>query len=186
MDKLPFVPAELHLTPAREGADIYLGPATVVRAADKLELSLPDGRLVGARVALAAPYELAAGDVVLAIGRADGHYVIGVLAAAGRTVLRFSGDVEITSETGSVRVSAARGVHLEAPAVEVRAERLRLFASDVLERFGSLVQSVADAIQVRARRSHTVIAESAHTQAGDCTLTTERQVRINGKAIHLG
>jgi hypothetical protein len=179
MDQLPFLPPELQ-------ADVYLGPATVARSGPELALTLPDGRLIAARMALAFPYQAVEGDEVLAIGKGTGCWVIGVIAGRGASALRFAGDVELSSETGSVRIAAAREVNVEAPEVTLRADKLKSFARDAVERLGSLYQSVSEAIQVHARRSHTVVAESAHTQAGDCAITVERQVRINGKAIHLG
>ena len=53
----------------------YLGPAEVAQVSPaEILVRLPGGNLVPARPAMAFTYEPAAGDVVLVIGNADGHY----------------------------------------------------------------------------------------------------------------
>ncbi len=63
----------------------HLGPARVIAVKTGAVLvELEDGAEVSAVLALAFPCAPAPGDVVLAIGRADRHYVIGVIHGTGR------------------------------------------------------------------------------------------------------
>src|SRR5439155_12302793 len=72
----------------------YLGPATVLAVAgDRVKVELPDEH-AWARLALGLPYQPAAGDEVLAVGRAGAWYVIGVLTGRGPTVLTAPADLE--------------------------------------------------------------------------------------------
>jgi hypothetical protein len=178
--------ATLPLPKPDHGA-LYLGPARVSGVATRgVTLALPQGATVEARLALGYGYAPQVGDVVLAIGQSQGHYVIGVLDGRGQATLSFPADVELRSETGSVRVTAAKGVELDAPQIELRTDKLTILARDVVERVGSLCQTVGELWSMRAKRSETLVAETSRTQARDVTITTERQVAINGKTIHLG
>lgn len=165
--------------------DSYLGPATVHDDGPRgVEVELGDGARVQARVALAYGYQPAPGDVVLAIGNADGFYVIGVLATACAR-MSFAGDVEL-SAGGKIRLRGEEGVAIEGPALDVNVGKLAVFARSVTERFHSLRQSVAELLSVRAGSTHTVVEGSSYTRARDATLLTKEKVSINGKAIHLG
>ncbi len=165
----------------------YLGPASVVEAGtDRVLVRLPSGRVTPARLALAFLYEPALDDVVLVIGDAEGCYVIGVLAGTGRAKLTVPGDLELASEGGKVRLSAAKGVEITAPEVELRAGKLRVVADAVKERFGSLCQRVVDSLAVHAGRTHTVVEGSAYSQAKSATMLTADKMTLNGKQIHLG
>ena len=73
----------------------FLGPAEVVEVqGDEVVVELRGGEPARAALALAAPYEPVAGDVLLVIGKDGEHYAIGVLRGSGKTALRVQGDLE--------------------------------------------------------------------------------------------
>ena len=165
----------------------YLGPAEVVDVLPhEIEVHLPSGGAVRARLALAFPYEPAIGDEVLVIGNEDGHYVIGVLSGQGRTALSFRGDVDLRAEGGVLRLSSDRGVEVDAPEVTVLAGKLQQIAGAVAQRFSSLRQTVTELLSVHAGQAHSVVEGSSFSQSKSATILTEGKVTINGKAIHLG
>lgn len=171
-------------TPADK--DFYLGAAEVTSALPhELSVRLPRGATVRARLALAFPYEAQPGDQVLVIGTADGHYVIGVLSGTGQTTLKFPADVEL-SAGGTLRLSAEKGVAVEAPDVSLTTRKLRMIAAEVAQTFTSLRQRVAELWSVQAGQAHTVVEGSMHTQSKSATILTEGKVAINGKEVHLG
>ena len=165
----------------------YLGPADVTKVEPhEVEVRLPSGGLVRARVALAFTYEPQPKDVVLVIGNADGHYVIGVLHGAGRAVLGFPGDVELRAVGGVLHLAGDTGVRLDGPEIEVKAGKLRLLADSVAQKFTELRQPVTTLLSVRAGRTHTVVDDSTYAQSKSATIVTEEKVTINGKSIYLG
>jgi hypothetical protein len=165
----------------------YLGPADVTEVfANEAEVRLPSGVLTRARLALAFTYEPRPDDVVLVIGNADGHYVIGVLSGRGRTVLEFQGDVDLRAVGGSLNLSADKGVRIDAPEVEVQTGKLRMMAGAVMQKFTSLRQRVTELLSVHAGQSHAVVDEAAFQQSKSATIQTQEKVLINGKEIHLG
>jgi len=164
----------------------YLGPADVTKVEPhEVEVRLPSGGLVRARVALAFTYEPQPNDVVLVIGNADGHYVIGVLHGAGRAVLGFPGDVELRAG-GVLHLAGDKGVRLDGPEIEVKAGKLRILADSVAQKFAELRQHVTNLLSVRAGRTHTVVDDSTYAQSKSATIVTEEKVTINGKSIYLG
>lgn len=169
----------------REGD--YLGPATVVEPGGaEVSVELPDGSLQRARPAFVVPYEPAAGDVLLVISKGRDCYAIGVLHGTGRTVLAMPGDVEIRAEGGTLRFFGEKGIELFGPEVSVQAEKLRMVAGSVTQKFTSLVQRVRELMSVQAKEIHTV-AEGAHvTHAKSATILTEETMTINGKQVNLG
>jgi hypothetical protein len=172
--------------PARERTPA-LGPAEVTRASPhEVEVRLEGGAFARAQLALGYPYEPRKGDVVLVIGDAAGHYVIGVLQGTGRSVLELPGDVDLRAVNGVLRLSGDKGVEVTSPEVSIHAGRLQVIADAAVQRFASLCQRVADLLSVHAGQRHTVIEGSSHEQAKSATLLTEEQTTINGKAIYLG
>lgn len=165
----------------------YLGPAEVAEVSPaEILVRLPSGSLVPARPAMAFTYEPAAGDVVLVIGNAEGHYVIGVLQGTGRAVLSFPGDIEINAVNGVLDLGGDKGVRIRSSSVEVQAGKLRFLAETVVQKFSSLRQHVSDLLSVRAGQSHTVVDGAQIAQSKSSTILTEEKVTINGKSIHLG
>jgi len=166
---------------------LHLGPATVVTSASReVELRLEDGRQVAATLALALPYVPAEDDVVLALGKDDRFYVVGVLSSRGQTSLSFRGDVKLQALGGSVQIAADHGVRVQSPKVEIEASELSMRAVEVVQKFESMVQRVRGVLRIRAKRQETTIDESSLTRAKRAAILTEETMSINGKQIHLG
>ena len=165
----------------------YLGPAVAEEVSrEGVLVRLRDGRVRIAELALAFTYEPVAGDALLTIADDDGCWVIGVLAGRGRASLRLEGDIDIASDGGSIRLHAARGVEIDAPEVTVRTRSLRTLADSLVERATTAYRSVREALTTHAGSSHTVVEGTSQTQAGSIGFAAREQVRVNGKAIHLG
>jgi hypothetical protein len=170
----------------------YLGPGEVVAPRDELDarrfvdVRLPSGRIVRAAMALALPYEAARGDVLLVLGGDDAHYVVGVLSGSGKTVLEAKGDLDLRAVGGAIRLESDRAVRIDAPEVEIVADRIRRVAGAVVDTLGTLAQRVRELATIQAGHIHTR-AEGTHVaQAKATTLLSEDKVTINGKAVHLG
>ena len=182
----PLVSPRRPTTPALPAPSEYLGPAEVVQVgANEVTVSLPEGPIVPARLALAFPYRPVVGDTLLVIGRANSHYVIGVLSGKGETVLAFPESVEIRSG-GDLRLTGARSVAVEGFEVSVSANKLHVMAESAIEKLGSLVQRVRALWAVRAGETETLVDETSLTRAKSATILTEETMSINGKQIHLG
>ena len=168
-------------------AEDYLGPATVVETGSpEVKVELPDGGVRAARPAFVVPYEPAAGDVLLVIAKGASCYAIGVLHGTGKTVLAMPGDVEVRAEGGTLRFFGEKGIDLVGPEVSVQAEKLRMVAGSVTQKFTSLVQRVRGLLSVQAKEVHTVAEEAHVTHAKSAAVLTEETMTINGKQIHLG
>lgn len=164
----------------------YLGPAEVLGCSPlSLDVVLPDGRRVEARLALAFSYAPEVGDTVLVIAQ-DEHYVIGVLAGRGKGVLAFPGDLELHAVGGALKLTGDRGVTVEGPSMRVTVGKLELVARAVTQRFESLRQRVTELLHVHAGESHTIVEGTSHLRAESASILTEQKVTLNGKAIHLG
>jgi hypothetical protein len=168
-------------------ANDYLGPAAVVRVAGAdVVVEMPDGSETAAEMAFAFPYAPAEGDVLLVIGRDAATYAIGVLRGAGKTSLRFAGDVDLVAEGGTLRLAGDAGVEVTTQELRVRADRVRTFAGSVIEKVGSLVQRVTGLLSSHAREAQTIVEESSLTQAKSATVVTEDTMTIQARQIHLG
>ena len=178
--------ASLHID-RQPSSDHHLGPARILRTEllGKVLLELRDGAQRHAEMALAFRYEPTVGDTVLAIGDADGCYVIGVLHSAGKTVLSVAGDLEINA-AGALRLRGEQGVAIEGAQMQVEVGKLEIVARQVAQRFERLRQSVSELLSVRAGATHTVVEGATFTRAREATLLTKDKVNINGKSIHLG
>ena len=173
--------------PSQGPAGRHLGPAEVLGVgAANVDVRLEGGDVVTADLALATPYEPAVGDRVLVIGEGERSWVIGVLSGSGRTVLDFEGDVLLRSRRGTVRLSAAQRVEIEAPEVGYQVGTLRVLADSVAFHVSSLTQRVRDLVSVHAGQRREIIDGATSTQAKSSSLVTEEAVKINGKTIHLG
>jgi hypothetical protein len=164
----------------------YLGPARVVGGGPtQVDVELPTGRRVSARLALAFAYAARVDDTMLVIGGPSGHYVIGVLSGAGVSVLEVPGDIELRAG-GELRLAAERGVRVDAPVVEMRSAKLDVIADTVVHTFTSLRQRVRELLSIHAGSAHTVVEQTAYSQAENVTMLTKDKMTLNGKAIHLG
>ena len=163
-----------------------LGTAKVV-AVDgaRVRITVGDGE-AWAQLALAFPYKPVAGDSVLAIGQDEAWYVIGVLQGRGVSSFVAPGDLELRAPNGSIGLVASEGVRIEAPEVELRADRLELAARTVFERFVSAYRRVAEAFHLRAGSVRTVVDETWDVRADRITERATGDVRIDGEKIHLG
>ncbi len=162
----------------------YLGPATVEEiVGNRILLRLPD-REGWAQLALSFPYEPRAGDVVLVIGEED-LFVIGVITGRGKSDFRVPGDLNLEAG-GSVNISGSRGINLESPEISLTADRLEMTAKTVYERFIRGYRWVKSVFQTRAGRMRTIVDSQYNLRAGSISETAQRNVRIDGKQIHLG
>ncbi|HZN62478.1 MAG TPA: DUF3540 domain-containing protein [Planctomycetota bacterium] len=163
-----------------------VGTATIL-AVDGSRVSLSiDGAEAEATMALAYPYRPAPGDTVLALGQESQWYVIGVLRGSGVTTFVAPGDMELRAPNGSIGLTAADGVRIEAPRVSLKADRLELAARSVFERFVQAYRRIAGVFQLRAGRVRTVVGEAYDLRAGRITERADADVRIDGDKIYLG
>jgi hypothetical protein len=166
---------------------LYLGPARVIGVKGlRPEVELPDGRAVVAEMALAFPYNFAVDDVLLLVGRGDGHYVIGVLSARGEVSLRFQGNVKLHAVGGCLDLIADEGLRLRSPELELKARKLKIAADSVVEKVTSFYQTVREVLRVHAGEKHEVVQGLSSLQAERASIATREIITINGKEVHLG
>ena len=167
---------------------LHLGPATVSRAAGRRVQLRREGQEAEewADLALAFPYQPAPGDVVLVVAQEERAYVIGVLQGKGPSVLAFPGDVTLSAPRGAVHIDAAKGVTVNAPSVEMRAETIELEATTLTQRIESAFHWVKDLLQVRAGRSRTVVDGTSHQLAERTFIRSEKETKVDGEKIYLG
>jgi Protein of unknown function (DUF3540). len=176
----------------------YLGPAEVITPAGKpgfIEVCLLDGETLWAQLALALPYTPAVGDEVLVVFQQPAAaYVIGVLQGRGLTTLQVPADLTLSAPNGTIRLAAGRSVQLRGTeSVEittrkatVRATRLNLLATTLVQRLGSAYTWATGLLQFKSRRSRTVTDEGWLVRADHAHLKTTGNTCINGKTVHLG
>lgn len=177
---------------------LYLGPAEVLAPADTsgfVKVRFPNQQTGRARLALAMPYAPAAGDEVLVVRQeTESAYVIGVLTGNGPVTLRVPGDLNLEAPRGAVRIrsaaalqlDSATGVDITAPRATVRAGRLNLLATTLVQRVASAYTWATGLIQTKSRRLRQVSDEGWFVRAGRAHIKTSDNVSINGKTIHLG
>jgi hypothetical protein len=164
----------------------YLGPARVLQSSgNRVQLEFPDA-LPWARLALAFPYEPAIGDVVLAAGKGQTWYVIGVLQGTGKTSFSVPGDFEILAPRGRIHLLAGKGFQLKSPEVKITAGKLELVARRVLERFENAARWVKQTLQLRAGRVRTDVEKEYQVRAGRIIERAREDVTIDGNKINLG
>ena len=185
MSNVAFIRSAPEEAPAQRD---YLGPAEVTGVAEggAVSVRLDDGRAVEVRLATVAPYDPRPGDEVLVIGDGRGHYVIGVLRSSGKAVLEVKGDLEIRAVGGELRLSGEEGVRVEGKELSVEVGRARVLAGAVVSRVASMVQRVAEMLDVQAGEQRTLVRGASFAQSKSATILTEEKVTINGRAIHLG
>ena len=112
--------------------------------------------------------------------------------SSGRAVVHCAGDLRLHSQ-GTVEIEGERGIRIETPSFEVRADEARLtwgkleevvgrlfrFARDAYVRVESLLHTRAGRIRTEAERSHLLQAENVNVQARE-------DVRVQGRSINLG
>jgi len=167
---------------------LRLGPATVSRSVGRRVQLRREGQDAEdwAELALAFPYQPVPGDVVLVVAQEERAYVIGLLHGGGPSVFAFPADVLLSAPNGAIRLDAAKGVTVNAPAVEMRAETIELEARTMTQRIESAFQWVKDLLQVRAGRSRTVVDGTAHQLAERTFIRSEKETKVDGEKIYLG
>lgn len=164
---------------------MYLGPARVVEVKRPgVRLALQDQE-VSATLALSAPYQPAAGDVVLAIGHEEKFYVLGIIAGSGKTVFTTPGDLEFRTR-GKIDFVATEGVRISSARVSVQASRLEFAARSVVERFGDVWRRIQGVFQSRSGRERRVVEGSYHVKAERIVERAEKDVKIDGQEVNLG
>jgi hypothetical protein len=163
-----------------------LGPARVLNVSgERVQLEFPD-ELTWAVVALAFPYQPAAGDTVLAIGQGGSWYVIGVLQGSGKTTVVVPGDLAIRAPAGAIELISAGGVKIKSPMVQIVAGKLEVLAQSVFERFTRATRWVKETFQVRSGRLRARVEGAYDVQAERILERAAGDVKIDGRKIHLG
>jgi hypothetical protein len=177
---------------------VYLGPARVLAAAPRpgyVRIAPPDGEPLWARLALAVPYSPAVGDEILAIRSQGGDaYAIGLLSGTGTTTLRVPGDLHIEAPAGEIRIGAAGKVRIDsadalelaAPQTSVRAARLNLLATNLVQRVTNAFTWASGLVQTKSDRQRCVTENGWLVRAGRAHIKTKDNVHIDGKTVHLG
>ncbi len=171
-----------------DGRDRHLsfGPSTVLAIEDRdVLLASADGPK-RARMAMAQSYRPAVGDEVLAVGRGEEWFVIGLLSGSGETMLTAPGDVTIAAPMGRVQVLARDGIVLKGGLVTILAEKLELTAGHLFERLSTLTQWVSGAVQRRLGRERTHVEGDSDLKAGRIVQIADADVTIDGQRINLG
>ena len=161
------------------------------------------------RVALSAPREgvelSSAGDLTLqarGVVRVQGEAGVQIGAGAsehpsaprvtlGPNALSVSAaKLRAFGQAGNLRVEecevSGRNLRSSWQLAAISAERLEQTARDLRVRASDLIQDVEDALTTRAGRVREWIKGSRYTRAESAELRAERDVRIDGKKIHLG
>ena len=168
----------------------YFGPALVTAVLDReVELEILAGATEErrwARLAIAVAYRPQIGDVVLAIAAAGDCYVIGVIEGHGPTVLNAPGDLELRADSGEVRIAAAQGCIVAAPAVRVEAASLDLIGDTLREEFATVRHRIGELLEVRAKAICTTVADTYRLTARRIFGRGEDGVSIDAPSINLG
>lgn len=171
----------------QQDTTLYLGPATVSRSSGRRALVRRAGETeTWAELALAFPYQPQPGDQVLLVAQEERSYVIGVLQSRGPVVLPFPGDVTLSAPDGAMRLVAGKGVSVEAPSVELRADSVEIEATTMTQRLENACQWVKDLFQVRAGRSRVVVEGTSHQVAERTVIRSEKETKIDGDKIYIG
>lgn len=183
-----------------------------------------DGCIGAARIAFGCIVQPEAGDRVL-IAVADGAiWVTSVLERSSGSPMRLcaEGDVSIMSMRGDVSLIAARSfnldagerVRLAAPAIDLHAGIARFVLDELVQVgrrasllvgkircVGEMVETFADHVLTRARRSSRFVEDSDQLRAGDIDhraestlqmragtmlMTADTVVRVDAEQIHMG
>lgn len=177
-------------TPLPAAAVDFMGPARVLQAEAEgspgLLVRRSDGREVKAQLALAFPYQPADNDILLLVGGAQGHFVIGVIQGQGHARLDIQGNVSLRAVGGELSLEGDRGVRLRGPEVEVVGQKLKVYADAAVQKVNTFYQHVRELWSVKSRSAHVSTTEDYYQRSRNATILTEEVVTMNGKQIHLG
>jgi hypothetical protein len=163
-----------------------LGPAIVREVNGASIVALMEGREIEAVNAMAFPYTPKPGDVVLAIGQPDKHYVIGVLQAQGDMTMTFPANVNLRAPKGHFNFSSGEAIEMHAPEVKVTAGKWTLLARTLTENVTDAMRWVANLSQLKAGRKRTLVEGKDYERAERKIVKAKKDVRLNGERIHLG
>ncbi len=164
-----------------------LSTATILEIGEHVvRLRLEEGGEVPARMALGYPYRPNAGDVVVAIGQGERHFVIGVLRGTGKTVLTAPGDLDLEAPNGRITLVSSEEIRATAPEVTLRANRMQFIAKTLLEKFGNAYRWVQELFETRSGRVRTVAESTIHVKGERIVQRAEKDVKIDGAHIRLG
>lgn len=165
----------------------YLGPARVVRVANRsLLLMLEGDTQVHATLALAFPYQPVADDQVLVIGDATAFWVIGVLHARGRTQLTSEGNVSIHAESGRLRLVGDRGIHLKGRRLHLSTQHLRRLAVTAVETFRERQTQVHEVLKIEAGEVDELSQRRWLMRAKRVVLKALTGARVKSTTVRLG
>ncbi len=174
---------------APSGQVEVLGPAVVVSPRPlraRIEGGAADGREVAVELAVTFPFQPAAGDRLLVVGKGAAFYAIGVLAAAAQPTLSFRGDVDLRAVGGALHLRGDAGLELEAPQITLRAELLRLFADSLTERADTAFRWVKGLLTVQAGESRRTVQGLDHSQCEESVTLAQGTVKLDGHKVLLG
>lgn len=193
MNAMPFFSAE---TPSTNQA------ATVLACEPGRAQIMMRGGPQEARIALSCLVQPAAGDIVMAIEMQGAAWILAVLErpVAAPLILLADGDLTIAA-SGHLRlagadigVDAANAARLTASLIDVQAATWRSVIDEALhvgrrltahvarmKSVSDLVETLADHLLLRARRSTRMVEETEHLRAGEIDLAATGTVHIQAK-----
>lgn len=129
-------------------------------------------------------YEPRSGDLVLVYGQGGSFWITGVVQGNGTSQLAFRGDTAIRAPRG-LRFSAAGGLRLDAPQLDVRTEHLEAEIDHLQERSDEHDLEVMGTIDERAGSCAHVVDGDEDQTAARHTTVAERVVKIDGGLLKL-
>jgi hypothetical protein len=166
--------------------ELYLGPALVINTNGRLILlGLPEDE-VWAFNAVSFPYSPHVGDKVLAIGREGSFYVIGVLAATGKTTFTAPGDLEFRAPRGKIDLVSSEGLNIRTSEMKVVSNHIEYVARSIVEKYENAKCWVRQAFHLRAGSARTVVESTYKLRAERIVEKAKGEVKIDGDKIHLG
>ncbi len=166
--------------------ELYLGPAIVIKTDRRmLMLALPEEN-VWAHNAVSFPYQAEPGDKVLTIGRSDAFYVIGVLAATGKTTFTAPGDLEFRTPRGKINLVSSEGLNIRTSEMKVVSNHIEYVAHSIVEKYENAKCWVRQAFHLRAGSARTVVEGTYKMRAERIVEKAKGEVKIDGDKIHLG
>jgi hypothetical protein len=135
---------------------------------------------------MAFPYTPKKGDVVLVIGQAEKHYLIGVLQARGDMTMTFPAGANFRAPKGSFNFSSGESIEMYSPEVKVTAGKWTLLARSLTEKVTDAMRWVANLAQLKAGRRRLLVEGKDYERSERKIVKAKKDVRVNGERIHLG
>jgi hypothetical protein len=172
----PLIPGDVALALSQNPTDVYLiGLISDAPRGDAPETgSLQTSGGASVRVVKSA------GEEVVEVRSKQGSLVIEYRPESGKAVVNVEhGDLEFTTQNGSIAFNSAQKISLTSA-------RLETHADTVVAQAKNVYLSVEELSQLQAGRTRTLVKGSCHLQARDAFLNAEEDFKIDGKQIHLG